>query len=253
MKKGLLVFFWVIGGIFVLLVAFAILQPFLWRLIFNEKPAEITITYSNLLSIMIALLALGIGSLSGMSYYLISRRIQDETRKAARQEYILTITKHHSSICFLWGSLYETLMRLLEPKKQNWCNHCIVFSLVNGKKAMEFIKELDKNLHKDLIFEANNNYAMALALRGDPGTGKIAEGLINDLEKSKKEYLEEDKKRYALEETINFLRWRIPRKPNDCQLAVNNLKTILNSPFYKDKPRAEFIRQRWKQFSKPKV
>lgn len=309
MRTGLVVLLWIIGIVFLLLTAFAILQPFLWHLIFNEEPADLTIKYSNILIIMITLLTLGVAALGAMTYYVINQRIQEniqrlqgdinrttaqclddistnslnlqqeirtaytnfredistassnfqqEIRKTTQQDYIIAMAKHYSSMCLLWGSLYETLFNILkeaklEEDKLPLFKYCIDYSLNNGKKAIELTKKLDKDRHRDTILEAKNNYAMALALNGDQGTGIIAEELIIDLEKAKKEYKEEDFKYFALEETINFLRWRIPRKSDDSELAEQNLAKLLNSPFYKDTPREEYIRQRWKRFSKPEV
>ncbi|MBA7532879.1 hypothetical protein ES705_25109 [subsurface metagenome] len=83
MKKGLLILCWVMGGLFVGLVFFAIAKPFLWHWILCQPPTEDGDTLSSLLTITIALLALGIGSFGWITFTTVRDRLHIETRKEA--------------------------------------------------------------------------------------------------------------------------------------------------------------------------
>jgi len=126
MKKGLLGLSWFAGTVFVVLIAFALLKPFIWHWTFNEAPTEITNTFSSLLTILIALLALGIGTFGGVTYHIVSRHIHDDIKKASEQEYSAAIVRLNSDICLLWGNLYEILMRILKKDQQISLSHLFI-------------------------------------------------------------------------------------------------------------------------------
>lgn len=253
MKAGLIVLFWVLGVIFIALVSFAVLQPFLWYRFFGEPPIQACETLSRLLSITIALVALGIGAFGWVTYTIVRDRLHEEVSKAAKEaaekEYLIAIVRLNSHSCQLWGSLYEILMLTQEPKVKDWLGHFINYSVYYGKMSEKLTKRLDEETNKDIIMDAKNNFAMALALQGDQGKVQTAKELIDYLEKNIQDYPEE--KRTACEETINFLRWRIPTKLDDCKIAKANFENILKSSPYKDSPRRRLLEKRWDNFFKP--
>lgn len=112
MSKGLLSLLWFIGVAFVLLIAFGIGQPFIWQLIVKKPPPVATWTLSSLLTIIIALLTLGIATFGAGTYYILSRRIQDEATRAAEREYRGTLVRLRSHVSALWGRLYEDLQNI---------------------------------------------------------------------------------------------------------------------------------------------
>jgi uncharacterized membrane protein YqjE len=83
MNRKLLIVCWVIGGLFVALVLFAISKPYLWHLIIEKPLPDDVNTLSSLLTITIALLALGIGAFGWITYTTVRDRLQEETRKEA--------------------------------------------------------------------------------------------------------------------------------------------------------------------------
>ncbi len=180
MKKGVLVFLWVIGVIFVLLVAFAILQPFLWELFLGDKtPApDITITFSSLLTVMIALLALGVGTLGGMTYYVISRRIEEGLKKSAEETYMRTSALTLIHIGFMCWRNYE-VEHQLEVKNRH-LEHAFEFThYAYEKYAVNLVEENRDN--KKLICIVKNNLAYYLAECCQPNIYKdINWGYLSD-------------------------------------------------------------------------
>lgn len=242
MSKGLVRLLWVIGVSFVVLIAFGIGQPFIWEFIVH-KPAPIATTaLSNLLIIIIALLALGIAAFGGGTYYILSRRIREEAIKAAESEYLGTLIRLRSHVCALWGRLYEGLQGVV-PRKQliAFANQAIYY----GKQADLDSQRLDVKTQEGLILEAKNAYAMALALKGDPGTAEKAAELVHHIQQKIEKYPPEIRR--LLKETIGFVTWRLPRKRNDHIKAAKYLKQAEDEA---DETQKQLWKKRWKQFPK---
>lgn len=246
MSKGLLRLLWFIGVAFVVLIAFGIGQPFIWQLV-NKIPPATTMTLSSLLTIMIGLLALGIAAFGGGTYYILSHRIREEAGKAAEREYFRTIIRLRTHVSALWGRLYEGLQGVI-PREQliAFANQAVRY----GKEADLDTQRLDEKTQKDLILGAKNNYAMALALKGDPGTAKTAEELVEYIEQKTEQYPKDRK--ILLKETIGFVHWRLPRNKEDLETASKIRDSLLADPQI-DEVQKEMWKKRWDQFPKSNI
>lgn len=243
MSKGLLSLLRFIGVAFVLLIAFGIGQPFIWQLIVKEPPPAATAaTLSSLLTIVIALLTLGIAAFGGGLYYILSRRIREETTRAAEREYIGTLVRLRSHVCALWGRLYEGLQKVVPTEQLT----AFADQAVNyGKEANLDTGRLDVKTQEKLILHAKNNYAMALALKGDPGTAKEAAELVEYIREKMEKYPKE--KRMFGDETVYFVAWRLPRKKNETLQAAKCFKEVWHQA---DEIHKLSWKRRWKQFPK---
>ncbi len=281
MKEKIPIIFWVMGGSFVALVLFAILKPFLWHWILKQHPVEACDTLSSLLTITIALLALGIGAFGWVTYRIVSRRLlektkreaecfheetrkevarlheeamkkairlYEESRKEYEQEYHCTMVRLHSHVCSLWGRMYQILKPIIKKELQPLLISFADNSVLYGKRAIDLTKKLDEKKQKDLIVTIYNNYAMSLALRGDRKDAKIAEGVIKYLESQIEDYSEMKKLNY--EDTIIFLRLRIPIDKDDLLKAEQDLTRILEDPRVKGTLLERIIKQKLRNFPK---
>jgi len=244
MNKGLLSLFWVIGVAFVLLIAFGIGQPFIWEYIIDKTPPAETMTFSSLLTIIIALLTLGISVFGWSTYLILSRRIQEEATKAAEKEYLSTLIRLRSHVSALWGRLFEGLQNII-PREQliAFANQAVNYE----EQADRDTSRRDVKIQEDLILEAKNNYAMALALKQDPGTAATAAKLVRYIEQKLGKYPVE--RRILLKETIGFVIWRLPRERNDSIRAAKYLREARNEG---NEVQKELWKNRWKQFLKGK-
>ena len=117
-----------------------------------------------------------------------------------------------------------------------------------GREADLDTERLDVKTQESLIMEAKNNYAMALALKRDPGTAKVAEDLTNYLQQRIEKYPEDVK--ILVKEAIGFVKWRLPRRQNDTFVAA----AYLHQTWHKADENQKFLwKKRWKQFSKGKL
>ena len=227
MSKGLLILLWFIGVAFVVLIAFGIGQPFIWQLV-NKTPPAITMTLSSLLTIMIGLLALGIAAFGGGTYYILSHRIREEAGKAAEREYFTTIIRLRTHVSALWGRTYEAFLGLVPREQESLLRAFVNQAVRYGKEADDLTQRLDEKTQKDLILGAKNNYAMALALKGDPGTAKTAEELVRYIEQKTEQYPKDTK--ILLKETIGFVHWRLPRNKEASKEATRIRDSLLADP-----------------------
>lgn len=242
MSKGLLSLLWFISVAFVLLVAFGIGQPFIWQLVVNKAPPATTVTLSSFLTIIITLLTLGIAAFGGGTYYILSRRIQEEVTKAAEKEYLGTLIRLRSHVSALWGRLYEGLQNVIPPEQLiAFVNQAVYY----GEQANLDTQKVDVKTQEEIILEAKNNYAMALALKGDPGTAEAAARLVNYIEQKIEKYPAE--KKVLIKETAGFVLWRLPRKRNDTTKAAKYLREARNQASEVQK---QLWKKRWKQFPK---
>ena len=244
MNKGIVCLFWFAGVMFVLLTVFAIGQPFICQLI-GQTPPVGTGTLANLLIITIMLITLGIGAFGGGIYYLLSRRIQEETAKTVEREYWEIQVRLNLHVSAIWGRLYEGLQNTVQPAQLLMP---IGESVRYGERANSFAQRLDEKTNGELILGAKNNYAMALALNGDFGTAKTAKDLTDYIQEKIERYPASIKSRF--DETIGFVMWRLPRKRNDSLVAIRYLREVM-----KESSEAQKIlfKRRWKQFPKGKL
>lgn len=229
-------------------VVFGIMQPFVWKCVHGQYPPAGTIDLSTLLTIVLALLALGVAAFGGGLYYILNRRLQEDARKAAEKEYRMVIVRLLTHTSSLYGRMFEILHRLRSIPD------CYLISLRKsavrwGKEANEYAEKLDEETHGRLIVGARNNYTMALALQGDKPIAE-EEGIDKIIH-----YLEQELPKYPLrtkaifKETIGFARWRLPRSQEDIKQASESLQQLLQDPNI-DQPMKERWRERWKDFQK---
>lgn len=243
MNKGVLGLLWFVAVAFVLLIAFGIGQPFIWHFI-NETPPAATMAFSSLLTIIITLLVLGITAFGGGTYYILSRRIRQEAAEAAETEYLDTLVRLRSHVSALWGRLYEGLQNIIPQEELI----AFVNQAVNYAEQADLdTRRLDAKIHEGLILMAKNNYAMALALKGDPGTAKTAVGLVNYILQKTENYPPQTKASYK--ETCGFVAWRLPRKADDSRKAAKYLKEASSEATEVQK---RLWKRRWKRFPKNK-
>ena len=242
MSRGLQNLLWFMGVAFVLLVAFGIGQPFIWEYIVEKPPPAATTILPNVLTILIALLMLGIAAFGGGAYYILSRRIKEETVRAAQEEYLEAVVTLHTHVSALWGRLYEGLQNIV-PSEQLVA---FIDQATNyGKMAERGAGRLDVKTREELILRAKNNYAMALALKADRGTANEAANLAKYLEESFARRPEEE---VVLDkETVAFVAWRLPRKPQDILRSIEYLSEAWHQT---DSIRRRCWIIRWKQFPK---
>jgi len=242
MSKGLLSLLWFIGVAFVLLIALGISEPFIWQFVLDKSPPATTTTLSSLLIIMIALLTLGIAAFGGGAYHILSRRIHQEASEAAEKEYLSELVRLRSYVCALWGRLYEGLQGVI-PLEQliGFANQAVYY----GKQADVATHRLDVKTHEEFIVEAKNNYAMALALKGDRGTAKTAADLIQYMQQKIEKYPKETQ--VLLKETTYFVTWRLPRKENDTLRAKEDLEELKKEA---DEIQKVLWERRWDHFPK---
>lgn len=241
MNKKFIGLLWCLGILFILIITFGITQPLICQLIGQTPPAG-TDTLANLLIITIMLITLGIAVFGGGLYYILSRRIQEEATKTAEKEYCEIQVRLNLHTSALWGRLYEGLQNIVSAEQ---LLTPIDEAVRYGERANSFAQNLDEKTHEKLILGAKNNYAMALALKGDLGTSKIAKDLVD--------YMQEKIERYPIstrlifKETMGFVTWRLPRKRNDSLLAIKYLKEAMNES---DEVMKSLFKRRWKQFPK---
>lgn len=244
MGKRLIYFLCAMAVVLVLLVAFGIGQPFLWQLI-NKTPPPTTMPLTGLLTIVIIILALGIAAFGGGTYYILSRRIQEEATRAAKKEYLETVVRLRSHVCELWGRLYEGLQNTIVEKELSPFADRAVFY---GELAALTAQRENVAINKSLLLQANNSYAMALALRGDPGTAKTAAELVKYIQRLTESYPPEEKATYK--ETNAFVLWRLPRNKKDLTRAQTLLEEAMQVV-------DEAVKQRWQnrrqRFPKGKI
>lgn len=246
---------WFIGVAFVLLTAYGISQP----LIFKDSPLQIPATLSSLLIIMVALLTLGIGAFGGGTYYILSRRIRDDARKAAEKEYLVTVVRLLTHTSSLYGRMYEALYHVLSkvigiPKPTVSLPYLVPtldMAVHWGKESSERAEGLDEKTEETSILGAKNNYIMALALKGDKTIAKEAgiEALIHYLQQKIPTY--PLARRVSLEETVAFARWRLPRSDKDIKEARETLRQLYHNDNIEYTPRQTY-KKRWKDFPRGK-
>lgn len=144
----------------------------------------------------------------------------------------------HTKVAPLWGRLYEHDRKPTTTYLINW-------AVGEAEKAVDYANKLNEKKYWESQIAAINNHLMALAERGDRGDANEAYKLSTVLEHLLKKHETEldPHKRQNWEETIYFVRCRLPRtKSNDKEEAKQNFKRLKEHPLFKK------WEQRWKNF-----
>ena len=240
----------------ILLIILASFGAGLFAFRFCLAPAYVPDKYSILVDLLIIFLAL-IGAAGYGIYRMLSAAVREEAKKTAQQEYGIIIVKLQVHVCALWGRTYEALLRVTPPGQQRWLDPFTAYALLYGEKAIEYAESLDEKIpeKEKLCIAANNNCAMALALRGDVGTAKTAEKIVQYLEQKAERYRAEARWRESvvLRETVGFVRWRLPRSQKDMFQAEQTYKELQDNPDI-DEEVKKLYEWRWKyQFPQGKL
>lgn len=102
------------GTIALVAVVFGIMQPFLWMLRLEPPYPEGAMVLSNLLTILLALLALGVGVFGASVYLVLKGRIEDIARKEAkkRSDEVQAEVTHQLVL--------EIVKIAIEPARNSW-------------------------------------------------------------------------------------------------------------------------------------
>lgn len=195
---------------------------------------------------------LAIGTLfTGVIYYMLNRRIREDARTAAEQEYRVAIVRLLTHSSSLYGRMFENLHQL-PTTSMPYLISLVDMAVHWGKEASELAERLDKKTQGRVIVGAKNNYVMALALNQDKIVAKEGgiEQIIHYLEQELPNYPLETRANY--EETIAFARWRLPRSEEDIKQARNTLKQLRRNPNIKATDKDEW-KLRWKRFPKGNI
>ncbi len=158
MKKGVLVFLCIIVSIFILLVTFAILQPLLWELFLGEEAPDITITFSSLLTIMITLLALGVGTVGYFIYQLIEKKIEKRVNELTNEVYQRSIAQ------ILYGVGFTCWCNYKASKEFHHLKNAILFThKAYQRHAINLNEKNIINENEEVVLVIKNNLAYYVA------------------------------------------------------------------------------------------
>ena len=174
---------WFAFGVIVLVIAFGIAQPILWRWQFGEPPPAGVMSLSAILTIIIALLALGMTGFSALIYGFLRDQLRvriEKDIKAAEEEAHAHIERHlkqleeDSRITIIRMNLinsnfhwiqYRELWERGEETKPSFAFH-LNQALFYARETFRLSEKLEKTPRNEwFMYESKNILAFHLATR----------------------------------------------------------------------------------------
>ena len=89
-------------GILMVIASFAaaIAWPFLWKVFIKEVPPTDVTTFASLVTIVLALLALGVGTFGTLSYFILRELLRREFREDIERRFNLALAHSESSVVY---------------------------------------------------------------------------------------------------------------------------------------------------------
>ncbi|MDA2937554.1 hypothetical protein MYX75_04740 [Acidobacteria bacterium AH-259-A15] len=146
---------WVGGILSVLTILFAIWQPLIWEVLFGKKPPAILTdsgTLASLITLMVALLALGVGAFGLAAYQLLERSLTLKIREEALNESKWRIARMQGVVAFGgWRTwLLSWRVSKIDHELLSWVIliQTQALDLISGLKAEEFATKQFVNQQK---------------------------------------------------------------------------------------------------------
>jgi hypothetical protein len=182
--------------IVIALFALGIAQPFLWKEIFKESPPADISTFSSLITVVLALLVLGVGAFGALAFYflreVLKASLEQKLEQKLRVEMNVCLARAQGSVAY---SCWRTW--LIAPKDYALLESAIAnqqgaLGLIDEQK----LKELSRK-EQEAIYQQKSNLAGYIAykhrhFKSRLGKDEIANEIKTARKASREAYLQAD-------------------------------------------------------------
>jgi len=149
-----------LGLIVTALFTLGIAQPFLWKEIFKETPPADVSTLSSLITVVLTLLALGIGALGALAFYFLRHTLKASLEQEFRMKTNVCLARAQGSVAY---SCWRTW--LIAPKdyallESAIANQQSALGLIDEQKLKELSRE-----EQEAIYQQKSNLAGYIAYK----------------------------------------------------------------------------------------
>jgi len=149
---------WSLLVLFVLITvgvfAGAIGWPFWWKIVFKQIPPADISTFANLVTILLALLALGVGAFGALAYYLLRDFLKRDLREDIHAKFNRALSHSDSAVAYglwrVWRKLHEDVA-LLD------------LVITSQRKALELLEDVKidelPEKYRKAVYQAKSNLA----------------------------------------------------------------------------------------------
>ena len=187
------VLLWVLLGLIVIaLFVLAIAQPFLWKEIYGVSPPANISTFSSLITVVLTLLALGIGAFGALAFYFLRNTLKASLEQEFRMEMNVCLARAQGSVAY---NCWRTW--LIAPKDYALLESAITnqqgaLGLIDEQK----LKELPRK-EQETIYQQKSNLAGYIAykhryFKSRLGKDEIANEIKTARKVSREAYLQAD-------------------------------------------------------------
>lgn len=149
-----------LGLIVTALFTLGIAQPLLWKEIFKESPPADVSTFSSLITVVLTLLALGIGALGALAFYFLRNTLKASLEQEFRMEMNVCLARAQGSVAYNCWRTWLIAPRDYALLESAISNQQSALGLIDEQK----LKELSRK-EQEAIYQQKSNLAGYIAYK----------------------------------------------------------------------------------------
>ncbi|MBA7493791.1 hypothetical protein ES702_04356 [subsurface metagenome] len=254
---------WVVAIIILGAVVFGIIQPFVWTWVYKQYPPSATVTLSTLLTIVLALLALGVSAFGVGVYLLLKQRIiriahreaekkSGEAQREVTHKLVLQFLKGHARIAYQKWKEREILKKnkSQNPQEKDLEGLYLKDAIDFSRDVLRFAEStlpIDKNKkfwqdpnNREYLMWLKNNLAYYLAEGGEMRDAEDARKYAKEVEREARSQIVPN---YDYLDTVAWVLKQFPLSEEDKEKSKSIVAELEQRPDIKKDDKEKLLRK----------